>query len=112
MKGVICGEEKLDAAFRDIELPEDLVEKAGVARSCWSRVELDDEVLALISTARARRTDVKRIVIRKAVMPGAFLSVIVASAFKNTGRWQTCCSTRSGDYLRRRSTVPAIQGRR
>ena len=48
MKGVIWEEEKLDAKFVDIDIPEDMVEKAKEYREelLESAVELDDEVLA------------------------------------------------------------------
>jgi elongation factor G len=53
MKGVIWEEEKLDAKFSDVDIPEDMVEKAKEYREklLEAAVELDDEVLALISTA-------------------------------------------------------------
>ena len=48
MKGVVWNEEKLDAKFDDIDIPEDMVEKAKEYREklVEAAVELDDEVLA------------------------------------------------------------------
>ena len=48
MKGVVWEEEKLDAKFDDIDIPDDMVEKAKEYREklLEAAVELDDEVLA------------------------------------------------------------------
>ena len=48
MKGVVWEEEKLDAKFTDVDIPEDMVEKAKEYREklLEAAVELDDDVLA------------------------------------------------------------------
>ena len=62
MKGVVWEEEKLDAKFVDIEIPEDMVEKAKEYREklLEAAVELDDEVLVGLPRRQgARRGDLE-----------------------------------------------------
>jgi len=106
MKGVIWEEEKLDAAFRDIDIPEDMVEKAKEYREklLEAAVELDDEVLAAYLDGNEPDEATLKRMIRKAVLTGAFFPVLCGSAFKK--RACSRCSTRSWIICRRRSTCP------
>src|SRR5271157_2504272 len=87
MKGVIWEEEKLDAKFVDIDIPEDMVEKAKEYREklLESAVELDDEVLAAYLDGHEPDEATLKRMIRKAVLTGAFFPVLCGSAFKNKG---------------------------
>jgi len=55
MKGVVWEDEALGANFKDIDIPADLVDKAREYREKMleAAVELDDDALALTSTARS-----------------------------------------------------------
>src|SRR3977135_4219542 len=83
MKGVIWEDEALGANFKDIDIPEDMVEKAKEYREklLESAVELDDEVLsAYLDGNEPDEATLKRM-IRKAVLTGAFFPVLCGSAF-------------------------------
>src|SRR6202795_2257882 len=110
MKGVIWEEEKLDAKFVDIDIPEDMVEKAKEYREklLEAAVELDDEVLsAYLDGKEPDETTLKRM-IRKAVLTGAFFPVLCGSAFKNKGVQPLLDAV--VDYLPAPVDVPAIKG--
>src|ERR1700710_1487475 len=87
MKGVVWEDEKLDAPFKDIDIPEDMVEKAKEYREklLESAVELDDEVLAAYLDGNEPEIPTLKRMIRKAVLTGAFFPVLCGSAFKNKG---------------------------
>src|SRR6202045_1381458 len=87
MKGVIWEEEKLDAKFVDVDIPEDMVEKAKEYREklLEASVELDDEVLAAYLDGKEPDEATLKRLIRKAVLTGAFFPVLCGSAFKNKG---------------------------
>jgi len=88
MKGVVWSEESLGAKFEDIEIPDDMKEKAGRVSLCPDR-----------SGRRARRRRHGRLSRRppsptrrrcvasfaKAVITSAFFPVFCGSAFKNKG---------------------------
>src|ERR1700735_221461 len=110
MKGVVWEEEKLDAKFVDIEIPEDMVEKAKEYREklLEAAVELDDEVLsAYLDGNEPDEATLKRM-IRKAVLTGAFFPVLCGSAFKNKGVQPLLDAV--VDYLPSPVDVPAIKG--
>src|SRR3954463_14254942 len=78
MKGVVWDDEGLGANFRDIDIPEDLAEKAAEYREkrLEAAVELDDEVLsAYLDGNEPDEAPLKRM-IRKAVLNGAFYPVL------------------------------------
>src|SRR5229473_2713511 len=110
MKGVIWEEEKLDAAFRDIDIPEDMVEKAKEYREklLEAAVELDDEVLAAYLDGNEPDEPTLKRMIRKAVLTGAFFPVLCGSAFKNKGVQPLLDAV--VDYLPSPVDVPAIKG--
>jgi elongation factor G len=110
MKGVIWEDEALGANFKDIEIPEDMVEKAKEYREKMleAAVELDDEVLAAyLDGVEPDEATLKRM-IRKAVLTGAFYPVLCGSAFKNKGVQPLLDAV--VDYLPSPVDVPAIKG--
>src|SRR5471032_2413547 len=110
MKGVVWEEEKLDAKFIDIDIPEDMVEKAKEYRETLleSAVELDDEVLAAYLDGNEPDEATLKRMIRKAVLTGAFFPVLCGSAFKNKGVQPLLDAV--VDYLPSPVDVPAIKG--
>src|SRR5881392_484094 len=110
MKGVIWEEEKLDAKFVDIDIPEDMVEKAREYREklLEAAVELDDEVLAAYLDGKEPDEATLKRMIRKAVLTGAFFPVLCGSAFKNKGVQPLLDAV--VDYLPSPVDVPAIKG--
>ena len=110
MKGVVWEEEKLDAKFEDIDIPEDMVEKAKEYREklLEAAVELDDEVLAAYLDGKEPDEATLKRMIRKAVLTGAFFPVLCGSAFKNKGVQPLLDAV--VDYLPSPVDVPAIKG--
>src|ERR1700677_3337220 len=110
MKGVVWEEEKLDAKFIDIDIPEDMVEKAKEYREklLEAAVELDDEVLAAYLDGNEPDEATLKRMIRKAVLTGAFFPVLCGSAFKNKGVQPLLDAV--VDYLPSPVDVPAIKG--
>src|ERR1700687_1496382 len=110
MEGVVWEDEALGANFKDIDIPEDMVEKAKEYREklLESAVELDDEVLAAyLDGTEPDEATLKRM-IRKAVLTGAFFPVLCGSAFKNKGVQPLLDAV--VDYLPSPVDVPAIKG--
>jgi len=87
MKGVIWQDEQLGAKFEDVEIPEDLVEKAKEYRFALieAAVELDDDAMEAYLEGKEPSEEVLKKLIRKAVLTGAFYPVLAGSAFKNKG---------------------------
>ena len=87
MKGVIWDEETLGAKFHDIEIPDDLKEKAAEYRLSLveAAVELDDTAMASYLDGKEPDDDTLRRLIRKAVVTGAWYPILCGSAFKNKG---------------------------
>src|SRR5512140_3356426 len=110
MKGVIWEEEKLDAKFVDIDIPEDMREKAKEYREqlLAAAVELDDEVLSAYLDGKEPDEATLKRMIRKAVLTGAFFPVLCGSAFKNKGVQPLLDAV--VDYLPSPIDVPAIKG--
>ena len=87
MKAVVWEEEQLGAKFADIDIPEDLVEKAKEYRFALieAAVELDDAAMEAYLEGKEPSEEVLKKLIRKAVLTGAFYPVLAGSAFKNKG---------------------------
>ena len=105
MKGVVWEEEKLDAKFDDIDIPEDMVEKAKEYREklLEAAVELDDEVLAAYLDGKEPDEATLKRMIRKAVLTGAFYPGAVRLGLQEQGR---------AAAARRRGRLSAVAGRR
>src|SRR6201995_634396 len=110
MKGVVWEDEALGANFKDIDIPEDMVEKAKEYREKMleAAVELDDEVLAAYLDGNEPDEATLKRLIRKAVLTGAFYPVLCGSAFKNKGVQPLLDAV--VDYLPSPIDVPAIKG--
>jgi elongation factor G len=87
MKGIIWEEESLGAKFHDIEIPEDLKEKAAEYRTklVEACVELDDDAMTAYLDGKEPDEVALRKLIRKAVIGRKFHPVFCGSAFKNKG---------------------------
>ena len=87
MKAVVWEEEQLGAKFSDVEIPEDLVEKAKEYRFALieAAVELDDAAMEAYLEGKEPSEEVLKKLIRKAVLTGSFYPVLAGSAFKNKG---------------------------
>jgi elongation factor G len=87
MKGVVWQDEQLGAKFDDVEIPEDMVEKAKEYRLALieAAVELDDTAMEAYLEGKEPSEEVLKKLIRKAVLSGAFYPVLAGSAFKNKG---------------------------
>jgi elongation factor G len=110
MKGVIWENENLGANFKDIEIPEDMVELAKEYRLklIEAAVELDDAAMeAYLEGNEPDEATLKRL-IRKAVLNASFFPILAASAFKNKGV-QTLLDA-VVDYLPSPLDRPAIKG--
>src|ERR1700754_2785256 len=110
MKGVVWEDEKLDAPFKDIDIPEDMVEQAKEYREklLEAAVELDDDVLAAYLDGNEPDEATLKRLIRKAVLTGAFYPVLCGSAFKNKGVQPLLDAV--VDYLPSPIDVHAIKG--
>ncbi|MDB5626522.1 MAG: translation elongation factor 2, partial [Tardiphaga sp.] len=110
MKGVIWEDEALGANFKDIDIPEDMLEQAKEYREKMieAAVELDDDALTkFLDGIEPDEATLKRL-IRKAVLTGAFYPVLCGSAFKNKGVQPLLDAV--VDYLPSPVDVPAIKG--
>ena len=110
MKGVVWEDEALGANFKDIDIPEDMVEQAKEYREKMieAAVELDDDALALFLDGKEPDEATLKRLIRKAVLTGAFYPVLCGSAFKNKGVQPLLDAV--VDYLPSPVDVPPIKG--
>ncbi len=110
MKGVIWDEDTLGANFRDIDIPDDLIDKAKEYHNklVETVVELDDDVLhAYLEGQHPDEATLKRL-IRKGTIASAFYPVFCGSAFKNKGVQPLLDGVL--DYLPSPVDVPPIKG--
>ncbi len=110
MKGVVWENENLGANFKDVDIPEDMVELAKEYRLklIEAAVELDDVAMeAYLDGHEPDEATLKRL-IRKAVLNASFFPILAASAFKNKGV-QTLLDA-VVDYLPSPLDRPAITG--
>ncbi len=87
MKGVVWEEETLGAKYHDIEIPDDMKEKAAEYRLSLveAAVELDDSAMAAYLDGNEPDEATLRRLIRKAVVTHAWYPILCGSAFKNKG---------------------------
>jgi elongation factor G len=110
MKGVIWEDEALGANYKDIDIPENLVDQANEYRELLVEAvcELDDDAAtAYLEGKMPDEATIKRL-IRKAVISGAFFPVLCGSAFKNKGVQPLLDAV--VDYLPSPLDVPPIHG--
>jgi elongation factor G len=110
MKGVVWDNENLGATFRDVEIPEDMVELAKEYRLklVEAAVELDDKAMEEYLDGKEPSEATLKRLIRKAVLNASFFPILAASAFKNKGV-QTLLDA-VVDYLPSPLDRPAIKG--
>lgn len=87
MRSIIWEEESLGAKFRYDEIPEDLKEKAAEYREKLVElvVEQDDDILMAYLEGEEITVEQLKSCIRKGTMSGAFVPVVLGTAFKNKG---------------------------
>src|ERR1700721_646229 len=110
MKGIIWNDEALGANFKDIDIPDALLDQAKEYREKMveAAVELDDDALAaFLDGNEPDEAQLKRL-IRKPVLTGAFYPVLCGSAFKNKGVKPLLDAV--VDYLPSPIDVPALKG--
>ena len=110
MVGVVWEDEALGARYHDVEIPEDLKEKAAEYRIklVEAAVDLDDDAMAAYLDGTEPDVPTLKRLIRKAVITGAFYPVLCGSAFKNKGVQPLLDAV--VDYLPSPLDVPAIKG--
>ena len=110
MKGVVWEEEDLGAKFHDVDIPEDLVERAAEYREKMVEmaVELDEDALeAYLDGKEPDEATLKRL-IRKGTCDNTFVPILCGSAFKNKGVQPLLDAV--VDYLPSPVDVPPIKG--
>jgi elongation factor G len=87
MKGVVWDEDTLGASFRDIEIPDDLADKAKEYREklIEMAVEVDDEAMEAYLEGKEPDEAKLKALIRKGTISSHFYPVFCGSAFKNKG---------------------------
>jgi elongation factor G len=110
MKGVVWENENLGANFKDVDIPEDMVELAKEYRLklVEAAVELDDTAMEEYLDGKEPSEATLKRLIRKAVLNASFFPILAASAFKNKGV-QTLLDA-VVDYLPSPLDRPAIKG--
>jgi elongation factor G len=110
MKGVVWENENLGANFKDVDIPEDMVELAKEYRLklVEAAVELDDKAMEEYLDGKEPSEATLKRLIRKAVLNASFFPILAASAFKNKGV-QTLLDA-VVDYLPSPLDRPAIKG--
>ena len=110
MKGVVWEDEGLGAKFHDIEIPDDLKEKAAEYRLSLveAAVELDETALAAYLDGKEPDDATLRRLIRKAVITGAWYPILCGSAFKNKGVQPLLDAV--VDYLPSPADIPPTKG--
>ena len=110
MKGVVWEDEGLGAKFHDIEIPDDLKEKAAEYRLSLveAAVELDETALAAYLDGKEPDDATLRRLIRKAVVTGAWYPILCGSAFKNKGVQPLLDAV--VDYLPSPADIPPTKG--
>jgi elongation factor G len=110
MKGIVWKDETLGAEFTMGDIPADLLDEAKEYREklVEAAVELDDTAMEAYLEGNEPSEETLRACIRKGVMVGSFVPVILGSAFKNKGVQPLLDAV--VDYLPSPTDVPDIDG--
>jgi len=110
MKGVVWEDEGLGAKFHDIEIPDDLKDKAVEYRLSLveAAVELDEKAMEAYLDGKEPDEATLRRLIRKAVITGAWYPILCGSAFKNKGVQPLLDAV--VDYLPSPADIPPTKG--
>jgi elongation factor G len=110
MKGVVWKDESLGAEFTLVDIPADMEIEAMSYREklVEAAVELDDTAMEAYLEGNEPDEATLRACIRKGVMAGAFVPIILGSAFKNKGVQPLLDAV--VDYLPSPQDVPDIDG--
>ncbi len=110
MKAVVWDDEALGAKYHDEDIPADMLEQAKEYREKMieAAVDLDDTVMTAYLDGKEPDEATLKVLIRKAVITGAFFPVLCGSAFKNKGVQPLLDAV--VDYLPSPLDVPPIKG--
>ena len=110
MKGVVWDEETLGAKYHDVDIPDDLKDKAQEYRMglVEAAVELDEAALEAYLDGKEPDEATLRGLIRKAVITGAWYPILCGSAFKNKGVQPLLDAV--VDYLPSPADIPPTKG--
>ncbi len=110
MKGVVWDDESLGAKYHDVDIPADMLEQAKEYREKMveAACELDDDATTAYLEGKMPDEATIKMLIRKAVITGAFFPVLCGSAFKNKGVQPLLDAV--VDYLPSPLDVPPIKG--
>ncbi len=110
MKAVVWLEETLGAKFQEIDIPDDLKDEAEEYRMQMleTAVEVDDALMEKYLSGDELTVDEIKFCLRKGVISGKFVPVLLGSAFKNKGVQPMLDAV--VDYLPSPLDVPAIKG--
>src|SRR5512142_852229 len=110
MKGVVWEDEGLGAKYHDIDIPADMLEQAVEYREqlVEAAVELDDAAMTAYLEGKEPDEATLKMLLRKAVITGAFYPVLCGSAFKNKGVQPLLDAV--VDFLPSPLDVPPIKG--
>ena len=110
MKAIIWRDESLGAKFDEVEIPDDLKDKAAEYRNAMieAAVEMDDAVMEKYLEGEEPDTDTLKRLIRTAVQKAAWYPMLCGSAFKNKGVQPLLDAV--VDFLPAPTDRPAIKG--
>jgi len=110
MKALIWQAENLGAAWDEVEIPDDLKDRAQEARDALieSAVEIDEEAMEAYLEGEEPSMEKLKELIRRGTINGDFVPVFCGSAFKNKGVQPLLDAV--VDYLPSPVEVPAIKG--
>ena len=110
MKALIWRDESLGAAWDEVDIPADLVDKAQEFRDALieTAVEADEAAMEAYLEGEEPTVEGLKVLIRKGTINGEFVPVFCGSAFKNKGVQPLLDGV--VDYLPSPVEVPAIRG--
>jgi elongation factor G len=110
MRALIWEEESLGAKFNEVDIPEDMKEKAQEYRTALieAAVEMDDDAMSAYLEGNEPDEATLKALVRKATVNRVFIPVFCGTAFKNKGVQPLLDGV--VDYLPSPLDVPAIKG--